>query len=251
MGRIVGGAECARFSHDLQAALDIRLLEPCGLVVSKRLFRRQFGIVSQFPRLICLYALLDLEALDLARRGAGQIVLPDFVAADALCRRDLWRKPSMSKRMTSLALTILRCRSTSKLGTITACSRSRRFARLAFQPHHGNFLDERRLQVVRFDLFRIDILAVAEDDDFFLAPSQKQMALRVEIAEIASEEPSVSHDRGCCIGTIPISLHHDGAADRDFADRRALFLRLRVDDLALDAFHGLAARSRSRCRPEN
>ena len=34
-----------------------------------------------------------------------------------------------------------------------------------------------RLQVVRFDLFGVNVFAIAEDDDFFLAPSEEQMAL--------------------------------------------------------------------------
>ena len=85
-------------------------------------------------------------------------------------------------------------------------------AGLAFEPHHRNLLDERRLQVVRFDLFRIHILTVAEDNHLFLAPGEKKIAVSIEVAQVAGQEPSVAHH--CCrsIGAVPVSLHHHGSA---------------------------------------
>ena len=129
-------------------------------------------------------------------------------------------RPSISKRMTSFALTILRCRSASKFGNDHGVQAIAALSGLAFEAHHRDFLDERRLQVVSFDFFGIDILAVTEDDDFFLAPGEEQMAVRVEIAQIAGEKPSVAQHGGGRIGAVPISLHHDRAAQGDFADRR-------------------------------
>src|SRR5580765_6794987 len=97
---------------------------------------------------------------------------------------------------------------------------------------------------MHFDLFRIDVLAVAEDNDFLLAARKKEVALGIKIAEIASEEPSVFHYRLGCIWTVPVSLHHAGSADSKFAHGRpTVFLRLRINDLAFNPFHGLAART--------
>ena len=94
----IGGPQTRRsgvriFPYDFEATLDVWLFEPLGLFGSKRLFRGQFGIVVELFCLICLYELLNLEALDLSRGRAGQIVLPDLVAADSLCSGDLWGKP--------------------------------------------------------------------------------------------------------------------------------------------------------------
>ena len=74
----------------------------------------------------------------------------------------------------------------------------------------------------------------------FLRPVRKRWPLGIEVSEIAGKKPAVAHDRGSGVGTVPVSLHHDRAAHRDFADGRTFFLRLRIDDLALDALHGLA-----------
>ena len=91
----------------------------------------------------------------------------------------------------------------------------------SLQTHHANFLDVRRLQVVGLNLFRINILAVAEDDHFFLTASDKQVAVRVQIAEIAGVKPVIFQNGGSDVRPVPIALHHDGALDRDFADRQA------------------------------
>ena len=48
------------------------------------------------------------------------------------------------------------------------------FSGLAFKPDDSDFLDERRLQVVRLDLLGVDIFAIAEDDDFFLVQLRKR-----------------------------------------------------------------------------
>ena len=37
------------------------------------------------------------------------------------------------------------------------------------QSHHANLLDERRFLIVSFNLLRIDILSITEDDYFFFA----------------------------------------------------------------------------------
>src|SRR5450432_1062197 len=68
------------------------------------------------------------------------------------------------------------------------------------------------------------------------------MAAGIEVAEVASHEPSIAQDGSGGVGTIPVSLHHDRAAHGQFTDRWTFFLRLRVDDLAFDAFHRSAAR---------
>ena len=132
-------------------------------------------------------------------------------------------------------------------------ARSRRAAgrrprRVCLPVPDGNFLDERRLQIVRLDLLGINILAVAQDDHFFLAPRQKQMSVRNRSS------------RGRRSGTIRRAAlrpwRRDDSNSLSSLPRRArpihrpaaFFLRLRVDDFSLNAFHRLAAQSRSHCR---
>ncbi len=116
------------------------------------------------------------------------------------------------------------------------------FSGLAFKAHHGDFLNKRRLHVVCFDLFGIDVFSVAEDDDFLLAPSKEEISFGVEVSEVAGEEPSIFHDSCSGVGPVPVTFHHERAAHREFADIGAtVLLRLRIDDLALDALHRRAA----------
>ena len=68
------------------------------------------------------------------------------------------------------------------------------------------------------------------------APGDEQIAAGIEVAEIAGVEPSVAKHLGCGFRAIPISLHHDRAADRNLTrGRRAFFHRLRVHDFCFDS----------------
>src|SRR5271170_7118646 len=100
---------------------------------------------------------------------------------------------------------------------------------------------------MRLNLFGINILPVAEYDYFFPAAGEEQVAVRVEVAEIASVEPSVAQHRCSGIRTVPVALHHDRAAQSDFTCGWTVLVRLRVggrvNDFGLDALHGLAHRS--------
>ncbi len=69
------------------------------------------------------------------------------------------------------------------------------------------------------------------------------MAFGIEVSQIAGEEPSIAKDGGSSVGTIPISFHHDRAAQRHFTDWRTFLLRLGIDNLALDTLHRLAYRA--------
>ena len=97
---------------------------------------------------------------------------------DAICAE----RPSMSKRMTSFALTIFALSQHVEIRDDHGVQPVSAIARLAFQSHHADFLDVGRLQIVRFDLLGINILAIAQNDDFFLAAGEKQMAVRIEVA---------------------------------------------------------------------
>ena len=114
------------------------------------------------------------------------------------------------------------------------------FAGLALQSHHREFLDVWRLQVVRLDLFGVNILAIAQHDHFFFAPGEEEVPVRVEIAEVAGEEPSVAEDCGRRVRTVPITLHYHSAPQRDLANWGTVLLWRRVDDFAFDALHRLA-----------
>src|SRR6266550_2992869 len=87
---------------------------------------------------------------------------------------------------------------------------------------------------MRLNLLGINILPVTEYNDFFLATSNEQVSLRIEIAEIACEQPAIfQHGRGRLL-PVPVALHHDGTVNRDLADGRAFFLRLWFNDLRFD-----------------
>ena len=77
----------------------------------------------------------------------------------------------------------------------------------------------------------------------FLRPVRKRCPRESKVPEIAGEEPTVLEDSGRRVRTIPVSFHHDCAAQRDFSDRRAFFLRLRIDNLRFNAFQGFSNRS--------
>ena len=171
-------------------------------------------------RLVGAHALLDLEALQLAGGGARQVFLPDFVIADALGRGELLRQPLDIEaddffRVDDLAfLEHVEVRDddgVQALGT--------RVARFGLQAHHADFLDVGRLEIVRLDFFRIDVLAVGENDEFLAPAGDEEIAAGIEVAEVAGVQPAVFDRFGGGVGTIPVALHDDGAADQDFAQR--------------------------------
>ena len=85
-------------------------------------------------------------------------------------------------------------------------------AGFAFESHYRQFLNVGRLQIVGFDFLGIDILAIAQNDHFFFSPGEEQVAVRVEVTEVAGEKPAVAQD--CCgrVGTVPVTFHHDRAS---------------------------------------
>src|SRR5947207_15423607 len=87
---------------------------------------------------------------------------------------------------------------------------------------------------MRLNLLGINILPVTEYNDFFLATSNEQVSLRIEIAEISREQPAIfQHGRGRLL-PVPVALHHDGTVNRDLAAGRAFFLRLWFHHLRFD-----------------
>ena len=80
---------------------------------------------------------------------------------------------------------------------------------------------------MRLDLFGINILSIGEHDHFLAPPGDKEIAAGIEVAQIAGVEPAVAQHLSRGLGTIPISLHYDRAADRNLTGRwRAFFHRL-------------------------
>ena len=83
------------------------------------------------------------------------------------------------------------------------------------------------MQVVLLDLFRIDVLAVAEDDDLFGASGDEQVSVDVEVTQISGVEPAILQNFCGCIGPVPVTFHHNGPAHKDFtALRRVIVGRL-------------------------
>ena len=97
--------------------------------------------------------------------------MPDFITSNSLSRRQLQRESfnviaDDLFRIDDFPLfEDLEIRNYHRMQSI--------FPRAKFQTYYRNFSDERRLQVVSLDFFRINIFPIAEDDDFFLAASNK------------------------------------------------------------------------------
>ena len=88
-----------------------------------------------------------------------------------------------------------------------------------------------------FNLIRINILAVGEDDKFLAASGDEQVPAGIEVAEIAGMQPAIFNRVGGGVGPVPVAFHHDGAANQDFADRLArLFGGLRIENFRLDGW---------------
>ena len=81
----------------------------------------------------------------------------------------------------------------------------------------AELLDEGRLCVVRFDLFRVDVLPGRQDDDLLLAARDDKPAPAVEVAEIAGVEPAAGESHGVDVGPVVVARHHDRAANQDLA----------------------------------
>src|SRR5438445_11478989 len=91
---------------------------------------------------------------------------------------------------------------------------------------------------MRLNLLGINILPVTEYNDFFLATSNEQVSLRIELAEIACEQPAIfQHGRGRLL-PVPVALHHDRAANRDLAHGWTFLLRLWINDLRFNPGKG-------------
>ncbi len=86
------------------------------------------------------------------------------------------------------------------------------------------------------DLFGIHIFSVGEHDHFLAPSGNEEIAAGIEVAEVAGVEPALAQGFGRGLGPIPISLHHDRAADGNLTCwRRAILHRFRVHDLGFDA----------------
>ena len=83
------------------------------------------------------------------------------------------------------------------------------------QPNHTSRRHRRVLPQDRFHLRWIDILAAADDD--VVAPlHQPEIALVIQIADVAGEEVAIANGFGGGVGVFVITAHHGGASDDDF-----------------------------------
>ena len=99
------------------------------------------------------------------------------------------------------------------------------------------------------DLARIDVHAAA-DDQVLGAVLQREVAVRVEAADVAGVQPAAAQRLGGGLGLVPVAGHHHVAPDQDLADLAGGELAVVVvDDADLDAGAGDAdALQRSRQR---
>src|SRR5438270_12814790 len=92
-----------------------------------------------------------------------------------------------------------------------------RLARTALQAHHTQLFHEWRLQIMRLDLFRINILTVAEDDHVLAAAGDKEVSVSVNVSKIAGVQPPIAENLRRGIRTVVITLHYNWTADEDLS----------------------------------
>src|SRR5207244_4612541 len=96
---------------------------------------------------------------------------------------------------------------------------------------------------MRLNLLGINILPVAEYDHFLLAARNEQVSLRIEMAEIAREQPAIFQHGSRRVLTVPVALHHDRGANRDLAPGWHFLLRLWINGARFTPGAGRPCRS--------
>ena len=231
-----GGILCRR-PDDANSPLNIGLRHPVAFFVRQFAGKLLLG-VARAAGLHLANLRLNLEAAQLARGGARQVLLPDVVAQDALggrqVRRDVFHvvADDLAHVHDFLLPQHIEVRHDDGVQAL-----GNRIARRALQPHDTDLFDPGTLQVVALDFFGVNVFAGAEDDNFLLPAGDEEIAARVAVAEIARVQPAIANDLGGCFGTVVIALHDDGPANGDLADHvtGAILGRFGVDDFGFIA----------------
>src|SRR6266404_8422478 len=195
--------------------------------------------------LVCAHPLFQFEAFELAGGGAGQRVLPDFVAANALGGRNLGRDALNIEANDFLGVDDSAFFQNLEVRHHYAVEPVRSgITRLTLERHDRDFLYVGGFQIVGLNLLGIYVLAVAQHDHVFLATGDKQIAARVEVAEITGMEPAILENSGGGIRSVPIALHHNGALDGNFTDSGSAILPgLWIDNLSFHTGQGRSDRT--------
>ena len=83
------------------------------------------------------------------------------------------------------------------------------------------------------NLLRINVLPIAEDNQFFLTAGDEQIPSCIEIPQITCVQPAILQHRRGRFGPVPVTFHHDRAGDRNLTDgRSSVFLRSWIDHLS-------------------
>ncbi len=67
------------------------------------------------------------------------------------------------------------------------------------------------------DFLGINVFAIAKNNHIFAAPRYEEIATCVEIAEVAGMKPFIFQNFSRRVDAVVIALHHNGAANQDFA----------------------------------
>src|SRR3954454_18757291 len=95
-------------------------------------------------------------------------------------------------------------------------------------PHRHRLADERHCLQRRLDVGRRDVLAAGRDDELLLPVDDAQVAVLVELTDVAGVQPAVLVERLTgAFRVVEIALEHDRSAAQYFAVRCGDDLRLR------------------------
>src|SRR5215831_137339 len=158
------------------------------------------------------FCLLDLETLQFAGDRARKGFVSYSKRMDTVVRRDLLRK---ILDVEADHLCYCRLAAASEFLHIRHHYRVKNPSCAIFgQAENTNLLNERRLRVMRLQLFRINILPVREDDDVLTSPGYRKITVTVNETEITGSKPTFFDGfRGFLRRSI-ISLHHDRSSNQ-------------------------------------
>src|SRR5262249_46734569 len=77
---------------------------------------------------------------------------------------------------------------------------------------YANLFAERRLRIMRFEFFRVNVFSVGKDNHVVASSGDRELPTRVDETEVARAEPAILNCLGGFVGCMKIPLHHNWPA---------------------------------------